>query len=152
MPINDGRHGPWMSAHYNIVDKVAWKLKAPCLYLVTGRDRGLRYVGISRNAMSHRWRESPAICARTGVLLPKKQIFHSQCWKHIERETSEGRDESFNVHCITGAKLLITIVDLGPPLSGLATLAGDDEGVAAAVERWICNKRLVRWNVAMTGK
>lgn len=153
VPPNDNRYGPWRSADYVILDPVAWKANSPVLYLVTGSDRALRYVGISRKSMSTRWRESPALCARTGMKLPRKQIFHSQCWRNIERESDARLSSSFDVYCITGGKLLDTVVSLGPPLSGLATLAGDDEGIAAAVERWICTRPgLVAWNIAMTGR
>jgi len=41
----------------------------------------------------------------------------------------------------------------GPAPSAFAALLGDGEGIAAAVERWLCNnksEKLLSWNVAMT--
>ena len=84
-----------------------------------------------------------------------KQLFHSQCWKQIEREfESEGATE-YEVRCINGHELRAVVETLGPPVSGFAALGSDAEGIAAAVERWLCNHKspsLVAWNVAMTGK
>lgn len=85
--------------------------------------------------------------------LPRKQLFHSQCRRAIEREHDAGRARGYDVYCISGKAFLETLVRLGPPLSGLASLADDHEGVVAAAERWICNRPgLVTWNVAMTGR
>lgn len=38
--------------------------------------------------MKDRWRESPAYDAETLAPWPQRQLFHCQCWKHIERETA----------------------------------------------------------------
>lgn len=148
------RIGPWLQAKYDILDKPAWEARVPCLYLVAGGDTILRYVGISRNRMKDRWRVSPAYDAETMTRLPINQLFHSQCWKHIERETTSRPDTKYEVRCITGEALLPVLERLGPPLSAFAALRGDGEGIVAAVERWLCNNRgpeLVTWNVAMTG-
>lgn len=147
------RIGPWLQAKYSILDEQAWKKRSPCLYLVAGGDGVIRYVGISRNRMKDRWRTSPAYDAETMVRLAENQLFHSQCWKHIERESEQDPTASYEIRCITGDDLLPVLERLGPPLSGFAALKGDGEGIAAAVERWICNNKssqLVSWNVAMT--
>lgn len=148
-----GRIGPWLQAQYEILNPAAWSARTPCLYLVAGADDVIRYVGISRNRMKDRWRESPALDALSLIPLAKKQLFHSQCWKHIERENAVVPSMTYEVRCITGDNLVPVLQRVGPPLSALAVLAGDGEGVAAAVERWLCNnksERLVSWNVAMT--
>lgn len=124
------------------------------LYLVAGNDAVIRYVGISRNRMKDRWRESPAYDAETMQLLPQKQLFHSQCWKHIEREYASHSSRTDEVRCITGDVLLSLIERMGPPLSAFTALRGDGEGIVAGVERWLCNNQsrdLVIWNTAMTG-
>lgn len=148
-----GRIGPWFQAKYDILNNTVWAAKAPCLYLVCGNDGVIRYVGISRNRMKDRWRTSPAFDAETMNRLPENQLFHSQCWKHIERESTTMSGVTYEVRCITGESLLPVLLRLGPPLSGFAALVGDDEGIVAGVERWLCNNksdRLVSWNVAMT--
>jgi len=148
-----GRIGPWLQAEYEILDQRVWGTRAPCLYLVAGADQLIRYVGISRNRMKDRWRESPAYDAETMTLWPKKQLFHSQCWRQIEREHASNQNARFEVRCIGADKLLPLLERQGPPLSGLCALRGDDEGIVAAVERWLCNnksERLVSWNVSMT--
>lgn len=147
------RIGPWLQGTYDIVNDVAWRKKGPCLYLVTGTDAVIRYVGISRNGLKHRWRTSPAFDALTMVQLSKHQLFHSQCWKHIERESQSLPGAGFEVRAIEANALVPILGRLGAPLSGFLSLAEDGEGVVAGVERWLCNhrsERLVPWNVAMT--
>ncbi len=147
------RIGPWLQAKFDVLDRKVWVAKVPCLYLVAGSDNLIRYVGISRNRMKDRWRVSPALDAETMIRLPENQLFHSQCWKHIERETESNAAATFSVRCITSVKLLPLLERLGPPLSAFAALSGDGEGIVAGVERWLCNhksSRLVSWNVAMT--
>ena len=147
-----GRIGPWLQAKYTVLDNAAWEAREPCLYLVAGADSVIRYVGISRNRMRDRWRTSPAYDATTGQRLPVNQLFHSQCWKHIERESSTGI-AGFEVRCITGAKLLSVLAKLGPPMSAFPASGADPETTVNAVERWLCNNksaRLVSWNAAMT--
>lgn len=148
------RIGPWLQASYEIINKKVWEARNPCLYLVAGRDGNIRYVGISRNRLKDRWRVSPAYDAQTMAKLPQNQLFHSQCWKHIERESTAENGSTYEVRCIDGATLLPLLESLGPPLSAFAALRGDGEGIVAGVERWLCNNRspmLVSWNVAMTG-
>lgn len=148
-----GRIGPWLPARYDIVNRRVWEARVACLYMIAGRDQHIRYAGISRNRMKDRWRESPAYDAETMQLLPQKQLFHSQCWKHIERESAIDPSATFEVRCIDGAALLSILERLGPPLSAFTALHGDGEGIVAGVERWMCNNRsptLVSWNVSMT--
>jgi len=148
-----GRIGPWLQAKFDVLDKEAWTARVPCLYLVAGADEHIRYVGISRNRMKDRWRVSPALDAITMSRLPENQLFHSQCWKHIELESAASPGATFTVRCITSVKLLPVLERVGPPLSAFAALRGDGEGIVAGVERWLCNNKsshLVSWNVAMT--
>lgn len=147
------RIGPWLQASYVILNRTVWEARTPCLYLVSGSDGVNRYVGISRNRMKDRWRVSPAYDADTMNRLPENQLFHSQCWKHIERESNATQGATFEIRCITGEALLPLLERLGPPLSAFTALRGDGEGIVAGVERWLCNNksdRLVSWNVAMT--
>lgn len=148
-----GRIGPWLQAEYEVVNDEEWKTKGACLYLVGGSDSRVRYVGISRNGLKHRWRTSPAYDAITMQRLPMNQLFHSQCWKHIELETNTDPHASFEVRSILAQPLLKVLELLGPPLSAFSALRDDGESVVATVERWICNNRsneLARWNVGMS--
>lgn len=150
VPISDGRHGPWLPATWEVLDEKVWRRRIGSLYLVVGADQLIRYVGISRNRVADRWRLSPALDAETMRELPVNQLFHSQCWAHLQRERG-----NYEVRCISGDELVPVLERLGPPVSGFTALRGDAEGIAAAVERWLCNHqsaRLVSWNVAMTGK
>lgn len=147
------RIGPWLPARYDILNRSVWSARSPCLYLVAGDDSIIRYVGISRNRLKDRWRESPAYDAETMVLLPQKQLFHSQCWKHIEREYATTSSRAYEVRCIDADALISLLERMGPPLSAFTALRGDGEGIVAGVERWLCNNKsreLVSWNVAMT--
>ncbi len=147
------RTGPWLQATYEVLDPFAWGAKSPCIYFIAGDDGLIRYTGISRNGAKHRWRESPAIDAETLMLLPKKELHHSQCWQHIEQEYLRNPSIKFEVRCITAPLLLPVLEQLGPPLSGFVPLAEDHEGFVAALERWLCNNQsldLVPWNKSMT--
>lgn len=149
------RIGPWLQGSYKVLDELAWHAKGPCLYLVGGSDAIIRYAGISRNGLKHRWRQSPAFDAVTGVQLSERQLFHSQCWKHIERESSVMPGISFEVRSIEPLVLARTLDRIGPPLSGFAVLREDGEGLVASIERWLCNNQtddLVTWNTSMTRK
>lgn len=147
------RIGPWLQGKYEILDDAAWRYGGPCLYLVAGNDSRIRYVGISRNGLKHRWRTSPAYDAETMERLPENQIFHSQCWKHIEAEKESNPGQTYEVRAITAEQLLPVLEKLGAPLSALAIFGDDGESVVAGVERWLCNHKnndLVCWNSAMT--
>lgn len=149
------RIGPWLQGQYDILDEQVWRAKSPSLYLVAGGDDVIRYVGISRNRMKDRWRESPALDAETSQPLPQRQLFHSQCWRLIEKESATKPNITYEVRCIHADQLLRVVGVQGRPLSALTVLADDGEGVVAAVERWLCNNKsadLVPWNVAMTAR
>lgn len=149
-----GRTGPWLPAKYDVLDRDTWKRKAVCIYFVCGQDGVIRYTGISRNGVNHRWREATAIDHETGLRRDRKELHHSQCWRHIEREYSERPSSVFEIRVISGAELGRTLQRLGPPLSGFLALGSDHEGMVMAVERWMCNNQspsLVPWNSAMTG-
>ena len=151
----DPRIGPWLQGQYETINETAWKNKDACLYMVQASDSIIKYVGISRNGLRHRWRTSPAYDAETMQKLPKNQIFHSQCWKHIESESLARPGISFEVRAIAADALVRTLEQIGAPISGLAVLKDDGESVVAGVERWLCNNsshELAAWNVAMTGK
>jgi hypothetical protein len=148
-----GRIGPWLQGDYKILDERAWRAKGPCLYLVASTDMGIRYVGISRNGLKHRWRTSPAYDADTMVRLPRNQIFHSQCWKHIENESTAKPNVRFEVRAIAAEVLVSVLSTVAHPIAALTALRDDGESVVSALERWICNNRtdhLVEWNVSMT--
>lgn len=149
------RIGPWLQGNYEIVNESAWHSKGACLYMVQASDSVIRYVGISRNGLKHRWRTSPAYDADTMIKLPKNQLFHSQCWKHIEAESETKPGITFEVRTISAEVLVPLLEKIGPPLSAFTVLRDDGESVVAGVERWLCNNsssQLVSWNVAMTGK
>lgn len=149
------RIGPWRQGRFDVLDAAAWARGGACLYLVTAQDGGLRYVGISRNGLKHRWRTSPARSVADGTLLPEWQLFHSQCWKHVEAEFAADAGARFEVRCLDAATLVQVLRSLDDPIRALATLADDGETVVMAVERWICNRAsasLARWNVAMTAR
>ncbi len=142
------RIGPWLQADYDILNQNVWDNKKACLYMVAGNDEKIRYVGISRNGLKHRWRTSPALDEITMQKLPNNQLFHRQCWKHIEQETSTNPAATFEVRSIS-AKLLIEVLEnLDSPISAFTALRDDDESVVASVERWLCNYKsqdLARW-------
>ncbi|MDP1912319.1 hypothetical protein [Brevundimonas sp.] len=155
VPESDARRGPWLQARYEVINETAWRAKGACLYLVAGGNAKIRYVGISRNGVKHRWRTSPAYDILTGQRLPVDQLFHSQCWKHIEREAASAADANFEVRCIEANTLVTVLEQMGGPLRGFTVLRDDGESVVAGVERWLCNHKsldLVSWNSAMTGK
>lgn len=152
---SDARIGPWLQADYTVVNESAWKEAGACLYLVRTSDGHLRYVGISRNGVKHRWRTSPAYDAETMSKLPKNQLFHSQCWRHIETAWQRNPSVDIEVRSIQHSALVQVLSRLGPPLSGFLALDGDGEGICAGVERWLCNRsegEFLAWNTAMTGK
>ncbi len=86
--------------------------------------------------------------------LPNNQIFHSQCWKHIEAESLANPEITFEVRAISATALLPVLERIGTPLSAFLALKDDGESVVASVERWLCNHRnsqLASWNITMTG-
>lgn len=151
----DARIGPWLRARYAVVDEKAWREKGACLYMVRTAGDPIRYVGISRNGVKHRWRTSPSYDAETMTRLPEDQLFHSQCWKHIEVAAAGRPAIEVEVRCIRHSALALVLARLGPPLSGFLALGDDGEGVCAAVERWLCNRSagtFLSWNSAMTAR
>jgi len=103
--------------------------------------------------MKDRWRDSSALDEETLLPWPQKQLFHSQGWKQIERENAINPSMAYEIRCINADVLLPLLERQGPAPSAFAALLGDGEGIAAAVERWLCNnksEKLLSWNVAMT--
>ncbi|MDO9050865.1 MAG: hypothetical protein Q7U70_05190 [Methylotenera sp.] len=153
---NDARIGPWLQGKYDILDEKVWREKGACLYLVAGSDSNIRYVGISRNGLKHRWRTSPAYDAVTMQKLPDNQIFHSQCWKNIERESLTNPNITFEIRCISSQQISAMHNQLSPKISSLVEAFRDDgESIVAGIERWFCNGKstdFLSWNVAMTGR
>lgn len=151
----DARIGPWLQAKYTVVNDSVWRDKGACLYLVSTNDGHLRYVGISRNGVKHRWRTSPAYDADTMIRLYEDQLFHSQCWRHMEAAALRKPGLSVEVRSIQFRSLAAELSRLGPPLSGFLALGDDGEGLCAAIERWLCNRsegEFLAWNTAMTGR
>ena len=150
------RIGPWLQGSYDILDERTWREKGACLYLVAASDSLIRYVGISRNGLKHRWRTSPAYDSLTMEKLPQNQIFHSQCWKHIERESMTNPKITFEVRCITAKQITENYHLLSPQISSLVDAFKDDgESIVSGIERWFCNGKssdFLSWNVAMTGR
>jgi hypothetical protein len=150
------RVGPWLQGRYDILDDRTWRTQGACLYLVVGSDAVIRYVGISRNRLKDRWRTSPAYDAQTMERLPRDQIFHSQCWKHIERESRAIPGLSFEVRAISPAQIASMDGRLAKFFSSLTLDGqGDGEGIVTGIERWLCNHQaadLVSWNVAGTAR
>ena len=122
-----------------MLNERAWHAQGACLYLVAGGDRKIRYVGISRNGLKHRWRTSPAFCATTTQRLPLNQLFHSQCWKPLEREAEASPGASFEVRSIGADALADVLERIGGPLAGFLPLRSHGERLVASVERWLCN-------------
>jgi len=150
----DSRIGPWMQGEYEILDQAAWSERSPCLYMVQEGEK-IRYFGISRNRLKDRWRLSPAYDAETMQPLGTRQIFHSQCWRHIQQAVKTDPSVRFEVRTIKGAALRAVLMRLGEPLSGFTVFGDDEESLVASVERWFCNRsndQIATWNVAMTGK
>ena len=151
----DARIGPWLQARYSVVNESAWRDKGACLYLVRSNDGPVRYVGISRNGVKHRWRTSPAYDAATMTRLSEDQLFHSQCWRHMEAAALRAPSFSVEVRSIQHRPLATELARLGAPLSGFLALGDDGESMCAAVERWLCNRseaEFLDWNTAMTGR
>ncbi|MGB7815377.1 MAG: hypothetical protein WBL28_03395 [Methylotenera sp.] len=149
------RIGPWLQGNYEILDEHTWREGGACLYLVANSDFHIRYVGISRNGLKHRWRTSPAYDATTMEKLPENQIFHSQCWKHIERESTTNPKVTFEIRCISAKQIAENSHLFSHQVASLVDAFNDDgESVVAAIERWFCNGKsgdFLSWNVAMTG-
>lgn len=147
------RIGPWLQAEYKVLDQKKWLAKGACLYLVGSSDGRIRYVGISRNGLKHRWRTSPAYDAVTGKRLSENQLFHSQCWKHLEKESLGSTSKIYEVRVISANELKILLPSLGEPLTALAMFEDNEESIIDAIERWICNHKsdeLAIWNSSMT--
>jgi len=150
------RIGPWLQGEYEILNETAWKEKAPCLYLVASGNESIHYVGVSRNRLKDRWRTSPAYDADTMQRLAKDQIFHSQCWKHIQMESVTQPNKVYEIRLIKAETIVKNQNRFSQEIKSLAgAFINDGECIVAAIERWLCNHNSVdflNWNVAMTGK
>jgi hypothetical protein len=155
VPETDDRYGPWLPADYEIVNEEAWRRSGACLYLVGASDSNIRYVGMSRNRLQDRWRTSPAYDAENPQQkLPRKQLFHSQCWKHIEAESAANPGTWFQVRTIAEERLVPLLEEIGPPVSSLPESRADSKSVVERVESWLCShssNELAPWNVTGTG-
>lgn len=148
----DPRVGPWLQATFEVLDHAMWRRKSDCLYFVVSRaDEKLRYVGKSKKQVSERWRMSPALCATTGVELPDKQLFHSQCMKPMQSEFGLRPTATFEVRTLGAG-------ELRPMVTAAGMLAFDDHASDSdfieALEKWFCRSGspdFATWNKAGTG-
>lgn len=150
--LKDKRIGPWMQANYTVMNSGLWAERRPCLYMVQSGD-AIRYVGISKNRLKDRWRLSPAYDAHSGLKLPENQLFHSQCWPHVEAEFQTHSGTLVEVRAIQAPALGRALKAIGDPLAAFAAFADDEQSMVACMERWFCNRsceKLATWNVAMT--
>lgn len=100
----DDRIGPWFFPSYEILDETTWTARRACLYLVSGADGEIRYVGESKNSCDDRWRMSPALTYPGNATLPR-QLFHRRCWREIETEAVQGGAFPYEVR-VTSARQL----------------------------------------------
>ena len=146
----DGRRGPWLSAQFEFLDKAIWERRGPCIYFVTDPKEVLRYVGISLNKLSDRWRTSPAF-TESDEPLSGDEIFHSQCWRRIAHPTK--REASpFIISVLSGNEVLALLPNLDHELSALAILRNDPDIIVTVLELWVCKYgHGTLWNKALTG-
>ena len=146
----DGRRGPWLSAQFEFLDKAIWERRGPCIYFVTDQKEVLRYVGISLNKLSDRWRTSPAF-TESDEPLSGDEIFHSQCWHRIAHPTK--REASpFIISVLSGNEVLALLPNLDHELSALAILRNDPDIIVTVLELWVCKYgHGTLWNKALTG-
>ena len=150
------RIGPWFQGEYKILNESVWKEKAPCLYLVSTGAESIHYVGISRNRLKDRWRTSPAYDAISMQRLAQDQIFHSQCWKHIEREATMKPGLVFEIRSIKAETIIQNQHIFNAEIRGLSVaFVNEGESLVASIERLLCNNSgpdFFNWNKAMTAK
>jgi hypothetical protein len=87
-----------------------------------------------------RWPARRAYDAQTRQKV-SNQLFHSQCWRHLEREFAGSPGVWFEVRVIA-APLLATVITS----CQLGSLA-DSGNLVRADERWICQTTRPPWNV-----
>ncbi len=140
----DTRRGPWLQARYDVVDQALFKRRGACLYLVLGNDGRVRYVGRSIVSFATRWAARPALDAETGQVLPNKELFHSQCWRHMQAECARTPGVWFEVRAITSPELTKVLAAVGGQLGSLALAPN----VVVAVEDRLLAHRaiLALWN------
>lgn len=149
VPEGDRRRGPWNKLEFEVVDEKEWKKRGACLYIVADKD-SLKYVGISSVRFRDRWRPSPAMDPETGERLPERHLFHSECMKHIEMESSINTE--YEVRCIQAEDLAKKLELMRHPLS---VYKESHSKLVAEVERWMCEQSspgLFDWNIALTNK
>ncbi|MEJ3960811.1 hypothetical protein WGP40_10835 [Brachymonas sp. G13] len=146
----DGRRGPWLSAQFEFLDKAIWERRGPCIYFVTDQNEVLRYVGISLNKLSDRWRTSPAF-TESDEPLSGDEIFHSQCWHRIAHPT-EREASPFIISVLSGNEVLAFLPSIDHELSSLAVLRNDPDIIVTVLELWVCKYgHSTLWNKALTG-
>jgi len=130
----DPRRGPWHSAVYEKHPIKAKDHNKDCLYVVKASDGGFRYVGFSNKGLSQRWRTPPAVSAATGDRVARP-VFHSQCWRHLEKELLHGYAITYQVRVIYEGELSELLVNTAMVSSALARSVPRLK-IAAAAERW----------------
>lgn len=83
------RVGPWRSLKYSAINPALWRRRGPCLYFASDSAQKTVYIGISKNRFADRWRLSPAFDPASGELLPHRELFHSQCQRHIQADATK---------------------------------------------------------------
>jgi hypothetical protein len=64
---------------------------------------------------------TPALDAETGQVLPSKELFHGQCWRHMQAECARVPGAWFEVRAIASPELAMVIASSGGRLGSLVS-------------------------------
>ena len=132
--LNEGSTG-WKLYRAANIDSKLWREMKPCLYFLTGDNGELKYVGRSVNRIKDRWRTSPAYDV-FGNLLNRKEMFHSQCWRHMCDAKKAGSNDIYVVSVIHDVALVELLSNINHEISGLKVFKNDPEIAVIALEVW----------------
>jgi len=149
----DRRKGPWFQCRYEFINEKLWSEIKPCLYFLT-EDSGdlkfseekLKYVGKTVNSLSKRWKTAPAYDVDE-KLLKKKEMFHSECMRHMCDAKKEGSNDKFIVSMIQDTELVKVLSNVNHEISGLSVFKNAPEIVVIAMEGWFIKRFMsTLWN------
>lgn len=144
------RRGPWPTAEYVVLDAIVWRQRVPSLYFVGGADGAILYVGTAENRIADRWRLSPACNPDTGEPLPRKELFHSECFRHMVKAPQ--RRFPLTVKAVMARDLAQLWICMGGPRMGWPAT---EKAAILMAETYFCQNQsdqLAPWNTAKTGK
>ena len=144
-----GSKDVWQSATYENLDLQKWRASTYGVYMVGSEDGTVLYVGTCDQGLATAFRLSPAFDAETRERMAKAQLFHHECWPHLQQSYAEGAEGAYEVRLISADDLAHIVKTYGIPRGALPEGTRNVRDIRTHTVKWLLRNRtpaLAWWN------